>query len=282
MRIAVIGGAGKMGKWLVDHFHQKGNSLIIADQRSLSQSDVEFTKSNTTAVSDADVVFISVPMELTAQVILDIVPQMKSNSILCEISTMKSNVIEVLQDEICEEIQPLSIHPLFGPAAGTLKKKFALIPVREADEEKRIAQSLFPETEIIVVGKDEHERIMALTLTLPYFTNMVLASVFEEEDIQLMEKLSGTTFSIQILLAGSIMSHSSEFHAQLYSENKYAGEILSIFQKELEKKLHLLAVDRREFERSYNRLQARISDKIGLEKKYEEMYRILNIMEVNS
>jgi prephenate dehydrogenase len=278
MRIAVIGGAGKMGRWLVNHFQKLDHTIIIADPRRIEVDDLVVTESNTTAVVDADVVFISVPMENMVDVIQEVVPHMKSKSILCEISTMKTNVFDTLIGVSSQSVKPLSLHPLFGPGATTLRKRFAMIPVRNLDDEKNLAEALFPDSEVIVVEKEDHERIMALTLSLPYFANMILASMVKDEDIQLMEQLSGTTFALQFLLTGSIMSHSSGFHVALHSENKYALEILSNFQNSIERELSILAQDRKAFEESYQTLQAKLGDRVDLESKYKEMYRVLNVM----
>jgi prephenate dehydrogenase len=279
MKIAVIGGAGKMGRWLVNHFRKLDHTVIIADPRGLEVEDIEVTENNTTAVVDADIVFISVPMEDVVDVIQEVVPNMKSMSVLCEISTMKTNVFDALTELSSQPVRPLSLHPLFGPGATSLKKRFAIIPVSDQDAERNLAAELFPESEVIVVEKEDHERIMALTLSLPYFVNMILASMVQDEDIQLMEELSGTTFALQFLLTGSIMSHSSRFHTALHNENKYALEILSNFRSTIERELNLLSQDRKAFEESYQTLQAKFGDRVNLESKYEEMYRVLNVME---
>ncbi len=281
MRIAVIGGAGKMGRWFVNHFQQLNHTIIVADPQKIEEQDLETTKSNTSAVGDADLVLISVPMEATADVIREVIPHMKPNSILCEISTVKSNVIGVLGDVSAEQIRPISIHPLFGPGATSLKKKFALIPIRNRTDERKVVDTLFPDSEIIIVDIEDHERIMALTLSLPYFTNMILASIFKDQDIQLMEQLSGTTFAVQFMLTGSIMVHPSEFHVALHIENKYALEILSKFQRAVNRELGILTKDKDGFEQSYRNHQAVFGSKISLESKYAEMYRVLSIMEKN-
>ncbi|MHA2321676.1 MAG: prephenate dehydrogenase/arogenate dehydrogenase family protein, partial [Candidatus Thorarchaeota archaeon] len=189
MRIAIIGGAGNMGRLLVTHFLRHNHSLVVSDPRTgeVLSGDFDIATSNVAAVKDADLALISVPMEKTAAVIREVAPHMKENSILCEITTLKSNILETLRSACGHKLRPLCIHPLFGPRASYLRKKFALIPVMDEEEEKKLANSLFPESQIVIVEAGEHDRIMALTLTLPYFINMVLASILKDENISLIE-----------------------------------------------------------------------------------------------
>ena len=69
MRIAIIGGAGKMGRWLTRFFLEDGHEVIIADRdpEGLRQTGNEFNipvhSTTAEAVKDADYVLLSVPIE---------------------------------------------------------------------------------------------------------------------------------------------------------------------------------------------------------------------------
>ena len=281
MRIAIIGGAGNMGRWLITHFLKNNHSLVVSDPTldGVQSEEFETTTSNVAAVNNSDLVLISVPLEHTTSVITEVAPHMKENSVLCEISTLKSNVIEVLRNVSTNRIRPLCIHPLFGPGVSSLQKKYALIPINNMKEEMNLVESLFPESQIIVVEADEHDRIMALTLSLPYFTNMILASVLKDENIQLIEQLTGTTFAVQFMLTGSIMSHTSAFHLSLHKENNHSMEILQKLKSGIEEVLSLLVNDSDAFKKSYSNLKTSLEEQLNLKEKYQEMYRLLEVME---
>lgn len=281
MKTAIIGGAGGMGKWLTNHFLKLGHSVIVADPRieQNQDSDIEIASNNIAAVDNADLVLISVPMKHSAEVIREVLPHMKDESIICEISSLKSNVVEILRTVSTSQIKPLCIHPLFGPGASFLKKKFALIPIQEEEKERELLKSLFPDSQVIIVDADEHDRIMALTLSLPYFTNMILASILKNEDVSLIEKLGGTTFEVQFMLTGSIMSHTPEFHLALHKENNHSTEMLRRLKSEIEEVLTLLDSNGDEFTQSYNDIKSKLEEQMNLEGKYQEMYRVLQAME---
>ncbi|MHA2079218.1 MAG: prephenate dehydrogenase/arogenate dehydrogenase family protein [Candidatus Thorarchaeota archaeon] len=281
MRTAVIGGAGGMGKWLVSHFLKLGHSVIAADPmiETNNVSEIEIAPSNEVAVENADIVIISVPMKHAASVIQEVIPHMKDNSILCEISSLKSKMVKVLRSNTLNQIKPLSIHPLFGPGASLLKKKFALIPILREQQERELLESLFPDSQILVVDADKHDRIMALTLSIPYFTNMILAALLKHEDISLIEQLGGTTFAVQFMLTGSIMSHTPDLHLSLHKENKHSLGMLQNLKTRIDEVLRLISVNGDEFTQSYNDIKSSLEEKVNLEEKYQEMYRVLQVME---
>ncbi|MHA2043612.1 MAG: prephenate dehydrogenase/arogenate dehydrogenase family protein [Candidatus Thorarchaeota archaeon] len=279
MRIAIIGGAGGMGKWFTDHLHKQGHSVIVADPKSNrhQSTEIDIASSNISSVDKADLVLIAVPLTKTSAVIQEVVPYMKKKSILCEISSVKANIIDVRVTSY--QVRPLCIHPLFGPGTKFLKKKIALIPILAEEKEEKLLRLLFPDSRIIVVEAAEHDRIMALTLSLPYFANMIFASLLKNEDISLIEQLGGTTFAVQFMLSGSIMSHSPEFHLALHKENSHSIEILQKLRSQIGIELELLSDNTVEFTKSYQSMKDMLIEQVNLEEKYQEMYRVLETME---
>ncbi|MHA2211485.1 MAG: prephenate dehydrogenase/arogenate dehydrogenase family protein, partial [Candidatus Thorarchaeota archaeon] len=95
MRVAVIGAVGQMGRWLLKHFATQGHSLVASDTRGdelrdlAETSNIVLASGNAAAVKDADVVVVSVPIGITAEVIQEITPHMKNDAVLCEISSVK-------------------------------------------------------------------------------------------------------------------------------------------------------------------------------------------------
>ena len=90
MKATIIGGVGSMGRCLIDQL-SKGqfldlgiNKIVVADP-SWSDSlknrypcDISGTTKNVVAVKEADIVFVSVPIEKSTAVIKEISKSMKS------------------------------------------------------------------------------------------------------------------------------------------------------------------------------------------------------------
>lgn len=285
MKIAILGAAGRMGKWFTQYFAEKGNVLTVSgvhrEKLTVLAKDygVKIAKNNVEAVKDADLTLVSVPIDKTAEVLREITPKLKRGSIVSEIASVKAGIIDVLKESSKFGVQPLSLHPLFGPVQK-VKKKFALVPVLNAENELAVAKRFFPDAEIVVVDAEKHDRAMAVTLSLQYFVNMVFASTVKDEDFKTLEKLSGTTFTLQQVLIGAIMTQDPELHASLHMANKHSPEYLRRFVSNAEKIRKLIeSGDTEAFKNFYNRISRDLSKTLDLATMYEKMYTILEVME---
>jgi prephenate dehydrogenase len=286
MRIAILGGAGNMGSWLIRHFSEQSHSLTISDPKDPklndlpSSCDIEVVSDNESAVNNAKIVFVSVPLNKTVAVIREVVPHMKENSVLCEISSLKDRLVNVLEDSANYGLRPLSIHPMFGPGARSLRKKILLIPIIDSEKEQRLAESLFPNAELITVDANRHDRLMALTLSLPYFMNMIVASVIVREDVQVLKRIGGTTFEIQSILTGSIMSQSVDLHYSLHKSNSQAMDVLRDLSDRIDSTLtYLIDGNENGFKQFYERIRNSFEESTDLANAYQDMYRILECLD---
>jgi prephenate dehydrogenase len=273
-----------MGKWFIQHFKALGYTVIVSDPRSDELQKTAATlgitskTNNTTAVLDSDVVLIAVPMEQIAEVIREVSPHMKQNAVLCEISSIKQNLPDVLLEASENHIQPLCIHPLFGPGPGKLARRIALIPIYDAQSEMILVEELFPRCQTILTTAEEHDKAMAFIISLPYFINTILASVLAEEDLVFLQQLGGTTFTIQLMLMGSIMYNSPKLHIALHKENEYAPDILNRFHSRFAEGISLFAHNLTRFHEFCTKIREDVGQFVNLEEKYTEMYHILEIM----
>ncbi len=285
MRIAILGAAGSMGGWLTRYFYELGHSIVASDPNigELKPSaSVKVAADNQSAVHNVDMVVVSVPIGITADVIEDVVPYTREGTILCEIASVKGNAYEALKGASAHSIRPLSIHPLFGPGTLTMSKRIALIPVLNLNEERQLVAGLFPDARVIIVDAEKHDRIMAVTLSLPYFVNTAIASVLKDEDMAILSQLSGTTSTLQLVLVGSIMSHSPAFHIALHRENPHALNVLERLQSAVKSGFRqLVDNDLKAFEQSYNSIKRTLAQNVDLHEKYEQMYEVLEALDAH-
>ncbi|MFQ6095084.1 MAG: prephenate dehydrogenase/arogenate dehydrogenase family protein [Candidatus Bathyarchaeia archaeon] len=285
MNVTVIGGVGRMGRWLVRHFLSQGHDLTISDVRmreaiAFAESlGVRFVKENPEAVEDADLTVASTPIMVTSCVLREIAPRVKKDSIVAEISSLKSQAVPVLLEmaDLC--IKPLSIHPLFGPGAQRLEEeKIALIPLVDPSSEVELVSKLFPGVEVIVVEAEEHDRAMALTLSLPHFLNIIFASTISEEDLNALKKLGGTTFTFQLTLSEGVMIEDPGLYASIHMNNEYTLRYLDKFLSCGETVRGWIAdKDEKRFTEFYSSVQASLSKDEDLSKSYEKMYKALEL-----
>ena len=101
---------------------------------------------------------------------------------------------------------------MFGPGVKNIKNRNIIsVPIKDGKKELEIAKSLFPEANFVTIDSKEHDKKIALILGLPHLVNLIFANVLsKDEKIILTEKMSGTTFKVQKILAESILTESPE------------------------------------------------------------------------
>jgi len=285
LNITVIGGAGRMGKWITCHFVSQGHDVTISDVKldeavSFAKSvGTRFVKENTEAVRNADLTLVSTPIPVIPHVLREVSSQLKKNSIVAEISSLKSQMIPVLMRLADRNVRPLSIHPLFGPGVQRLEdEKVALIPLVDPSSEVELAKKMFPGVEVIVVDAEEHDRAMVLTLSLPHFMNIIFASTISEEDLHVLKKLGGTTFTLQLTLSESVMTEEPGLYTSIQMNNEYTTQYLDKFLSKCEMvKDWIVKKDEKKFTEFYNLVQSLLSRDEDFQKSYERMYRALEM-----
>lgn len=283
MIVAIIGGAGKMGTWFARYFLEHGHEVIISDVRMekarevAKQMRVKLSENNILAVKEANLILVSTPIEVTPRVLTEIMPEVDRGAVIVEIASLKSKILPALKEAAARGIRVLSLHPLFGSGAQRLSgEKIALVPVVDPMVEKELAERIFPEATIIPVDYNLHDRVMALTLTLTHFMNIIFASVISEEDIDVLKRLGGTTFTLQYILSGAVMNEDPSLYASIQMGNEYA---ITYLDKMIKKAVSLRNIiesrDHNAFISFYREIRNLLLKDADFMKTYEKMYRAL-------
>ncbi len=283
MKVAIIGGAGRMGKWLVNYFGKGGHEVTISDTRreeakaAAQSTGSKLARNNVEAAKDAEVIVISTPIDITPKVLTEISSKIEKSTIIVEISSLKSQVFPVLEKVAAKGTRTVSIHPLFGPGVTrTAGEKIALVPVSDPSSEFRAAKALFPDVELVVVDFEEHDEAMAAALSLPHFLNIVFASVIGQKDLNVLKKLGGTTFALQLILSEGVMTEDPSLYASIQMDNKSSAQILEKFIANAETlKRHIEEGNLKGFKQFYADTQTSLTKDEDFGVAYEKMYKAL-------
>ena len=213
MKAAVIGAEGKMGRWLVHHLAGLGYTVHPVDLRR-GKGEHE--------LGAADLVVVSVPIRATPGVLYEASSHMKPGAVLAEIASLKESVVEPLRASADKGLVPLCVHPMFGPSTKRLDNKtVALVPLVDPRREAELAETLFPGADLVAVDAEAHDTYMAAVLSLSYLVNMAFAKTLEGTDLQKLRRLGGTTYTLQYILAQSVVSEKTELVESLLSQNRH-------------------------------------------------------------
>ena len=211
-KITVIGAGGQMGQWFTKYFSEKDFEVTGHDsENQVAGKNVIVSESLVGAILKADYVVLCTPTRRTPEIIRLIAKEMKRGTYLIEISSEKGKVVSSLS-KMPTKINPICIHPMFGPGTKTIKgKNIISVPIKDAKKELTVAKSLFEGANFVTIDAAEHDKKIAVILGLTHLVNLVFANIIsKDEKTQLTEKMSGSTFKVQKVLAESIMTESPE------------------------------------------------------------------------
>lgn len=210
-----------MGRWLVRHLDGLGYAVHPVDlRRGLGERKL----------GAADLVVVSVPIRATPGVLYEVSSHMKPGAVLSEIASLKEGVVEPLRASADKGLIPLCVHPMFGPSTVRLDNKaVALVPLVDPRREAELAASFFPGADLVAVDAETHDRYMAAVLSLPYLVNMAFAKALEGMNLEKLRRLGGTTYTLQYILAQSVVSEKTGLVEPLLSQNRHLGRVQKRF-----------------------------------------------------
>jgi len=286
MKVAILGGSGKMGQWFARFLLKEGNQVTIIgrDESKLlgvqQQLKVDIA-TDMKAVGEADVILISVPIDAFEQVTEQIAPYTNSGQIIADVTSIKTFPVEAMHKHIKNGLL-LGTHPVFGPGAMSLtNQNFVLTPTNE--KETALAQKAKQYLEergarATLMTPEEHDEMMAVVLGLSHFIAIATAdSLLSLDKFKQMKEISGTTYKVLLTLVESVVSEDPELYASLQMSLPKMVETEELFQTNLKKWADLVKnQDRQEFIRRMNALKSKLEEvnpEFG--SAYANMYRLI-------
>ncbi len=287
MRIAIIGGAGKMGRWFASFLLKDGKEVVISgrNEKRLLEAKQQLGRvevaTNVEAVKDADAVLVSVPIDNFGGVIEEICPYIRPKQVIIDITSIKVFPVETMHKHIKTGLV-LGTHPMFGPGAMSMRNQnFVLTPTNE--DERALAQKVrkYLETKgarVTLMTPHEHDEMMAIVLGLSHFIAIVSADTLLSCDkLEQMRTIAGTTYKVLLMLVEGVISRDPEFYATLQMYLPNMTEIEELFQRSSKTWADLVKnKDKQEFIRRINILKSKLAkDEPDFGKAYENMYKLV-------
>ncbi len=279
-KITIVGAGGKMGVWFAKYFLEKGDEVTGYDaENKIPVKAVLPSQSLVGSILKADFVILCTPTRRTPEIIRLIAKEMKRGTHLIEISSQKSKTVSALS-KMPAKINPICIHPMFGPGAKSLKgQNIIIVPIKDTKKELAAAKTLFPEANFVTIDVIEHDKKIAVILGLTHLINLVFASIISKDDkISLTEKMSGTTFKAQKTLAESIMTETPELIDTIIS-NPEIRRVGEEFWKDFGRLL--TAVQEGKSEEIINYItscQERLAENSDINASYKKLTAMVNVL----
>ena len=229
-RALVIGGHGKMGGWFAEFLASQGFRVAIADPKgALPGFDARRRLAKRCPGFRLDRAGHSLERDYRA--CSNYWRGAAPRGLIFDLGSLKTPLRAGLDALVKAGCRVTSLHPMFGPDTELLSGRHVIfIDLGNADALQE-AQELFAPTmaERVVMGLDEHDRLIAYVLGLSHALNIAFFTALADsgEAAPRLAKLSSTTFDSQLEVASRVAAESPDLYFEIQSLNDYGGESLA-------------------------------------------------------
>jgi chorismate mutase/prephenate dehydrogenase len=236
-RALVIGGAGKMGGWLVSFLASQGFAVEVADPAPAAPGTARVADWHGTDLKH-DFIVLATPLGATDAILRDLALR-RPPGVIFDVGSLKSPLRSGLMALKSHGCKVTSVHPMFGPDTELLSGRHVIFVDLGNAAALAAARELFSSTmaEQVVMSLDDHDRLIAYVLGLSHALNIAFFTALAEsgEAAPKLARLSSTTFDAQLDVAGRVAQDSPELYYEIQSLNDYGAESLEALSQAVER-----------------------------------------------
>jgi prephenate dehydrogenase len=257
MRIAII-GTGKMGFWLAKKLCDE-NTVAVYDTDKQKMHGLEECATVLKELSELrsyapELLINAVSLQNTVVAFESATPYLPKDCIITDVASIK----ECLQQYYNKcGFNFASVHPMFGPTfadMNSLKEENAIIIKESEKSGAEFFRAFFSKLGIRIFEYtfEEHDQMMAYTLTTPFAASLVFAACMDKTVVP------GTTFARHKKLAQGLLSEDDNLLAEILF-NKYSLNQLAKITSRIEFLKHIISnKDYTEAKRFFNNLRKNV------------------------
>nr|WP_298724074.1 prephenate dehydrogenase/arogenate dehydrogenase family protein [uncultured Steroidobacter sp.] len=234
----VIGGTGKMGRWFSDFMASQGYTVTVADPARPENGAYAYIADWRESSLDYDLIVVATPLKI-ANVVLQELAARKPRGIVFDIGSLKTPLRQGIDALQSAGVKVTSVHPMFGPDTELLSGRHVIFIDMGNQEAVQAAQELFGSTmaKQVVMGLDEHDRLIAYVLGLSHALNIAFFTALAEsgEAAPRLAQLSSTTYDAQVDVATRVAAESPDLYFEIQHLNDYGRESLQALRGAVEK-----------------------------------------------
>ena len=227
--VGIIGGTGKLGKWFKNFFEKNDCKVLIASRKTkLKPKD---------CAARCDVVVISVPINVTIDVIKEIGPFVREDALLIDLTSLKQKPVEAMLKY--SKAAVIGTHPVFGPSVKTIKNQTVVLCPSRPKQWLTWLRHIFEKNgaRVKIITPEKHDRIMSIIQGITHFSTISLAHAMKSLGADVEESLHYTSpiYKVRMDMVGRLLNQDPGLYADielLNPENRKAiGEYIKSTQK---------------------------------------------------
>lgn len=253
--VAIIGGNGAMGGWLARLFGDLGHAVMVAD--------VDTPLTIEEAAAAADVVAVSVPIEVTEDVIATIGPLVREDALLMDVTSVKTGPMRAMLEATRASV--VGTHPLFAPSVHTAQGQRIVITPGRGDTWCAWLERTLAARGLLVMRStaEEHDAVMATVQVLTHFSTEVMGRTLVRLDRSIDETLRFTSpvYLMELLMTARHFAQSPDLYASIQMSNPRTPEVTEAFRASCDEMRSILERrDRKAMSRVFEEVRALFGD----------------------
>lgn len=287
MRVAIIGGYGKMGRWFAGLLKNDGMDVIVYGRNRekllevAGQYNVQWETDLGKAVNGAEVILVAVTIDSFEDVIRDLQSCVNPGQVVLDVTSVKVKPVDIMHRYL-DNVTILGTHPVFGPGAKSARNQnFILTPTNDAENEVADKVTRYLEAKgalVTVMSPQEHDNLMSVVLGLSHFIAIATADVLLSfEQLGLMKAIGGPTYKVLLTLAESVITEDPQLYASIQMNLPGMTEKEEHFRKSVQAWADIVKNgDRQQFIEKMNGLKEKLpgaDPEFG--RSYQDMYKML-------
>ncbi len=250
-KVAVIGGAGQMGTLIARLFRELGHEVWIADLATELSPEQ--------AAASADVVVISVPIQVTSEVIEKLGRRVRPDALLMDVTSVKQAPLQAMLRSTRASV--IGTHPMFGPGVHTLQgQRVVLCRGRGESWHAWLTQMLEARGLVVTeAAADEHDRAMALVQVLTHFQTQVLGWALSRSGVslELSRRFTSPAYLMELYVAARHFAQDPLLYGPIEMLNPDTQNVTAAFRRAADELSEILqSRDQARFSRMFDEVRA--------------------------
>lgn len=221
--ILIVGAKGGMGSLYARIAEQTGHTVHKIDKHNWYELEEIAPK--------LDLAIVSVPINVTVDVISRLAPKLKPETILADFTSNKVEPIAAMKE--AHEGPVLGLHPMHGPGVHNLSKQLMVVcPVRDSEASEWVVdQSKLWGMRVMEADPEKHDHVMNMVQGLRHFVALLHGSFMQTYDLKPQDILdySSPIYRAELMMTGRIFAQSAELYADIVFANEERRDLLLKF-----------------------------------------------------
>ena len=213
-RAVVVGGAGRLGRWITRFLEAQGYSVAVLDPQLPAEAERAEAWLPT-----AELLLYATPPGATARLYREWL-EAPPKGVVADLASIKTPLLEPIRELQRAGGRVASVHPMFGPSILVLRDADVLICDTGDAEATAVVEALFRPTTARLVHMPlvDHDRLMGDLLSLAHAAAIAFALALPDAH----HPVRSTTFQALEGLAATVVRESPDLYYEIQADNPHS------------------------------------------------------------